>query len=237
MNEKKTNIAALILSVVVVFVAVFGVKFAGGSVAVKEPADNPGEEVMGLTPGTYTAEAKGLEMLSVTITIDENGQIADVVVDGPGETAGIGTKAIEALPEAIRAAQSAEVDIVANATLTSNGIIEAATACLAQAAGGAGAPAGSEAAGKFVPGTYTAEATGLKPLTVTVTIGEDGNIAEVVVDGPEETPGIGTNAIEQLPEAIKATQSAEVDIVAGATLTSNGIIEAATSCLEQASAN
>ena len=48
------------------------------------------------------------------------------------ETEGIGDKAIEALPAAIVAANSADVDTVASATITSNAIIEAVKDALSQ---------------------------------------------------------------------------------------------------------
>lgn len=65
-------------------------------------------------------------------------------------------------------------------------------------------------------------------VTVTVT-GDD--ITEVVAVGDSETPGIGSNAIEQLPAKIVEADSADVDVVAGATVTSNAIKEAVNNAL------
>lgn len=48
-----------------------------------------------------------------------------------------------------------------------------------------------------------------------------------------ETEGIGTNALEILPQQIVQTQSLAVDAVAGCTLSSNGLIEAVTNALSQ----
>lgn len=254
MNEKKSNgFAALLLTVAVAAAAIFGVKFAGGSSAPAEttPAPQPGasqpeDSNSGETQaaagkyaaGTYTATATGMAELTVTVTIGDGDAITEVTVDGPGETPGIGTNAIEQLPGAVVAAQSAEVEAVSGATITSNAILSAVADCLTQAEGAGGgspeAPAGPEAGGAYKPGSYTAEETGMGKVTVTVTVGEDGAIAGVAVDGPDETPGIGTNAIEQLPEAIVAAQSAAVDAVSGATITSNAIIGAVQSCLDQA---
>lgn len=53
------------------------------------------------------------------------------------------------------------------------------------------------------------------------------SITDVKVTGDQETPGIGTMAIEQLPGAILEAQTAEVDGVASATITSNAILKAA----------
>ena len=71
---------------------------------------------------------------------------------------------------------------------------------------------------------------------MTVTIDESGAISDVTVDASNETAGIGVEAAEQLQEAILEAQSADVDIVSGATITSEAVIEAVQDCLSQASA-
>lgn len=65
---------------------------------------------------------------------------------------------------------------------------------------------------------------------VTVTITGD-DITEVVAVGEKETAGIGTNAIEQLPAKIAEADSADVEVISGATVTSNAIIEAVNNAL------
>ena len=49
-----------------------------------------------------------------------------------------------------------------------------------------------------------------------------------------ETAGISDGAINEIPEAIVEGQTLAVDVVAGATYTSNGIIEAVKKCVEEA---
>ena len=68
---------------------------------------------------------------------------------------------------------------------------------------------------------------------VTVTVGEDGSIAAVTVVGHSESEGIGTVAIELLPGMMVEAQSADVDIVTGATNTSEALIEAVKDALSQ----
>ena len=72
----------------------------------------------------------------------------------------------------------------------------------------------------------TGEAEGYGgPLKVTVTMnGED--ITDVQVVSHSETQGVGTRAIETLPDAIKEADSIDVDGVSGATVTSNAIKQA-----------
>ena len=62
-------------------------------------------------------------------------------------------------------------------------------------------------------------------LRVGVTV-EDGSIRQVRILEHHETDGVGTLAIEALPEQIAAANSAEVDSVSGATITSRAICEA-----------
>ena len=68
---------------------------------------------------------------------------------------------------------------------------------------------------------------------VTVTVTREGSdITSVVVDAPNETPAIANAAIEAIPAKIVETDSADVDVVAGATRTSNGIINAVKNALD-----
>ena len=62
----------------------------------------------------------------------------------------------------------------------------------------------------------------------------DGKITECTAVGNDETPGIGSNAIEQLPAAIVAAGSADVDGVTGATFTSDAVKAAVRAALDQA---
>ena len=98
-----------------------------------------------------------------------------------------------------------------------------------------------QVATNLVGGTATSETAAGKTLTgtakgfggdVTVTLTVNGDdIVSVVAVGDNETQGIGTNAIEQLPALIVDADSADVDGVSGATYTSNAIIEAVNAAL------
>ncbi|MCI9264349.1 MAG: FAD-binding protein [Oscillospiraceae bacterium] len=69
-------------------------------------------------------------------------------------------------------------------------------------------------------------------LHVKVTM-KDGKIAKVEVLENKETPGIGTKAIDAIPDAIVKANSVEVDNVSGATITSKAIKEAVADALSQ----
>ena len=191
--------------------------------------------------GIYAAEGKGIGgKVPVEVSI-KGGVIASVTVGDNSETQGIGSKAIEQLPDAIVKANGTEdVDAVSGATVTSKAIFTAVEDCLEQAGTTDVAPAETEEAapaeaGALTDGTYTAEGKGIGgevPVTVTI---QNGKIAEVTVGDNSETQGIGSKAIEQLPEAIVAANGTEgVDAVSGATVTSKAIFTAVDEALEQA---
>lgn len=74
--------------------------------------------------------------------------------------------------------------------------------------------------------TLTGKAKGYGgDVTVTVTVDGD-DITDVKAVGNDETEGVGSNAIDQLPDLIAEADSTDVDGVSGATLTSNAIKEA-----------
>ena len=93
----------------------------------------------------------------------------------------------------------------------------------------------AEEKGKYTPGTYSATAKGIaSDVTVTMTFDET-SITDVVIDVAGETPDIGGAIGEDLAKAILDAQSADVDAIAGATVTSDAIRQAAANCISQAS--
>ena len=162
--------------------------------------------------GVLTGTADGfMGPITVSVTMDGD-KIAAVEVVSNSETPEIAGAALEQIPAAIVAANSADVDIVSGATYTSNGIINAVKNAL-ESAGSAG-------------GALTGTADGfMGPITVSVTMDGD-TITAVEVVSNSETPEIAGAALEQIPAAIVAANSPDVDVVSGATYTSNGIINA-----------
>ena len=100
---------------------------------------------------------------------------------------------------------------------------------------GCGSKSASSTAG--VSGEFTGTAKGMGgDVTVTLTL-TDGKITGCTAEGKDETPGIGTMALEQLPGAIAESGSIAVDGVATATITSDAIKEAAAAALTAAGLN
>lgn len=87
------------------------------------------------------------------------------------------------------------------------------------------------AEGAYTPGTYTAEGMGkIGPVKVEVTFSAD-KIESVTIAEHTETAGLADPALTQIPAAIVEQQSLAVDVVAGATLTSDAIVAAVTECV------
>ena len=83
----------------------------------------------------------------------------------------------------------------------------------------------------------TGEAEGYGgPLKVAVTV-TDGKISQVKVTSHQETEGVGTRAIDELPAAIVAAGGTDVDVVAGATYTSRAILQAVDNAMGRTSAS
>ena len=110
----------------------------------------------------------------------------------------------------------------------------AGAASLAMAGVGLGAlNAKATAAGIYTPGTYSASAVGMGNVTVTATFDEN-SIVDVVLDLAEETPAIGQVAKDELLAQVMTAQSAEIDGVSGASLTSEAVRVALKNCIAQA---
>ena len=108
-----------------------------------------------------------------------------------------------------------------------------ASALAACNAGSSSSTAASTGEAIYTPGTYTGTAAGIGEVKVTMTFSETA-ITDVVIDASNETESIGGVAAPTLKDALMAAQSAEIDNISGATITTNAVKKAAASCIEQA---
>jgi Succinate dehydrogenase/fumarate reductase, flavoprotein subunit len=89
----------------------------------------------------------------------------------------------------------------------------------------------------FKPGTYTSTQQGLAGnFDVAVTF-SDHAIDSINVGANNETKMVGSEALRILPDRIIKNQSLNVDVVSGATTTSNAVIAGVKDCVEQAQGN
>lgn len=86
----------------------------------------------------------------------------------------------------------------------------------------------------YTPGIYEASVNGMNgPVVVTMEFSES-SIVSVTAVGEKETKGLGDVAIEKLVEAVMEQQSAEVEAIAGASVSSGAMLQAVKACIDQA---
>jgi succinate dehydrogenase/fumarate reductase flavoprotein subunit/uncharacterized protein with FMN-binding domain len=186
------------------------------------------------TPGTYEASANGFGgAVSVKVTVDASA-ITAVEIAGANETPGIGQEAMGVLKDAILSKQTADVDAVTGATMTSNAVKQAANAALAAARGEV------QQSSALKDGTYTASAPSYKKSggmldTVTLELTVKNNaVSAVKVKEYGDTPAIGGMAFDLLCEQLVEYQSLGIDAVTGATVSTAGFLAAAADAIVQA---
>ncbi len=92
-----------------------------------------------------------------------------------------------------------------------------------------------ETTGSMGPQTFTGTGIGRNgEVKVDVEFDEDGRILSVVVAEQAETATIASVAMERIPQEIADNNTVKVDIVSGATLTSNAILTAVNDAVAQA---
>ena len=173
------------------------------------------------TPGTYEGSGTGYgptKPVTVKVTVDEN-SITAVEIAGDEEEP-FGKPQFEAYAQAVIDKQSADIDAVAGATMTRNGIKEAVGNALALARGEKKAEGGEIA---FTAGEYEATAAGYNGnVTMKVTF-SDKALTGIEVVSSVETAHVGDLAYDiMIPEMLEANGSG-VDGVSGATFTSRAL--------------
>lgn len=116
--------------------------------------------------------------------------------------------------------------------------------CAVLTLGGCENQTGNQTGATYIPGEYTGTGKGRQALTIKLTFSEIeilsatvGIHTESINDSDWNTVGAAKvrQALAEIPAAIVGKQgTTDIDIVTGATLTSNGLIEAANDCIKQA---
>ncbi len=196
------------------------VEYTGSDAKITNVYKGDGGYVLAMTTNGFVDEIKLL------VAVDNDGVVKGYTVRDIHDTYGLGLGVqddlfflIDLMNSQGDLAVNSNIDAVTGATISSSAVV----ACV-------------NAASKFVQeagaaGVLTGTADGfMGPITVSVTMDGD-TITAVEVVSNSETPEIAGGALEQIPAAIVAANSADVDIVAGATYTSNGIINAVKNAL------
>ena len=191
------------------------IEYNGADSKITNVYKGEGGYVLAMTTNGYVDEIKLL------VAVDNDGVVKGYTVRDIHDTYGLGLGVQDDLYFLVGLMNSkgdlavnSNIDAVTGATISSSAVV----ACV-------------NAASKYVQeagaaGVLTGTADGfMGPITVSVTMDGD-TITAVEVVSNSETPEIAGAALEQIPAAIVAANSPDVDVVSGATYTSNGIINA-----------
>ena len=191
------------------------IEYNGADSKITNVYKGEGGYVLAMTTNGYVDEIKLL------VAVDNDGVVKGYTVRDIHDTYGLGLGVQDDLYFLVGLMNSkgdlavnSNIDAVTGATISSSAVVACVNAAskYVQEAGAAGVLTG------------TADGFG-GPITVSVTMDGD-KIAAVEVVSNSETPEIAGAALEQIPAAIVAANSPDVDVVSGATYTSNGIINA-----------
>ena len=191
--------------------------------------NNSGSQAGGqLKAGEYTGTANGFGGEIKAVVTVAGGKITDVVLTGDKETKEIGGAALDQLQKAIIEKNSADIEVVSGATITSNAVIDAINLALNDAKG-------IETEESTVKdGKYLTKAMGHEDYIYVTTMFKDGAIVSCEVTSHEETMGIGNYATARMPKKIVESQSLNADAVSGATVSSNAVKAAVTQAIKDA---
>ncbi|MHA0858156.1 FAD-dependent oxidoreductase [Paenibacillus sp. CMAA1364] len=92
----------------------------------------------------------------------------------------------------------------------------------------------TKAAAIYTAGTYTAKAEGNNGDVTVEVVFDDYSIVSVKVKEQTETEGLSNTPFERIPQQIVEGQTLAVDVVSGATHSSNAILAAVEDCVKQA---
>ncbi|WP_310436393.1 FMN-binding protein [Streptomyces sp. 3330] len=229
----KRAIPVLVLSVAGL-IPVWRYEPSTGTTSTAEAASTPsGSSSSSVSAGsaTFTGSTVATEKGDVQVRITYDGDRITAVTmlkqpDHPQTTAAVPKLIAETL-----AAQSADIDTVSGATVTSDGYRESLQAALdAKAAAASASPSASAAgsASQTVSGSTVATEKG--DVQVEVTFEGDRITAVTMLKQPDHPQT--TAAVPKLIAETLAAQSADVDTVSGATVTSDGYRESLQAALD-----
>ncbi len=176
---------------------------------------------------TYTAVGEGYsDDIEVKVKVEKD-EIIDIEVIEHSDSPDIAEPAFEDLTESIIEAQSTEVDVVSGATGSSEGFLEAVDRALEKALQ-------LEERPNYEDGVYTGTGSGYSDVIEVEVSVDEGLITSIEVLSHSDSPNIAEPAFEDLSESILEKQSADVDVVSGATGSSEGYLEAVEEAIDKA---
>ncbi len=198
--------------------------------AISSARDMP-EPAVEYRDGSYTGAGEGYsDDIEVEVKV-ENGFITSIEVLSHGDSDDIAEPAFTDLTETIMEEQSPEIDTISGATGSSRGFLEAVNSALSQAK--------TEVIEvqpeiELSDGHYTGTGEGYSDEIEVEIFVDDGLISEIEVLSHGDSDDIAEPAFEDLTERVIYNQSADVDVVSGATSSSQGFLQAAGEAISSA---
>ncbi len=174
--------------------------------------------------------------IKVEVTVEDD-EIKEVEVVDHEESKGYSDKALKEIPAAIIKENSTDVEVISGATKTSEGIIKAVEDALEnkdddkKESTKKAANASDEAKVEVDGDKVTVEIEGHNGPMIVEVIFENG-IKEVNIIEHEESKGYSDKALKEIPAAIVKEDSTDVEVVSGASVTSQAIIDAVELAIE-----
>lgn len=199
--------------------------------------------------GTYEGQANGYRgLVKVSVTVKSH-KITEIKVISNSDDAAFFNRAKAGVIKSILDKQSLKVDVVSGATYSSNGIIKAVKNALtgeedktsAKAGAATSKSAGSvgtaDESGTYKDGTFTGSAQGYHGVVKVAVTVKSNKIKSIKILENHDDAAYFNRAKGTLLPLIVKKQSTNVDVVSGATFSSNGIIKAVRNALSKASVN
>jgi len=208
------------------------------------------EGAIDLPDGVYSGVGTGGYGGNIYVDVSIAGNsITDITVTAHSESQLFATSVFGRLIPEIVARQSTGLDVIAGATYTFNALIAAVEDALVSggadlaglregppaAAGAAGGEGGESELAPFIPGTFEGIGTGgyYGDIHVLVTF-DTSRILSLEVTHSDDTPLFADLAFSTLIPRVLQAQTYVVDIVAGATYTSDAFLNAVMDAVDQA---
>ena len=186
--------------------------------------------------GVYTGTGDGyLGEIHVEVTIEDSA-ITGIRVTGHSDSPPFAASVFSGLIPEIMARQITGVDLTSGATATARGLVQGIENALVAA----GADLSSLRAGSgggqlaFIAGTYEGVGEGYYGDIWVEVVFDTSRIISITVSEHEDTPMFANMAFSAMIPAMLAAQSYDVAVVAGATATAEGLIEAVWDAIDQA---
>ncbi len=226
--------------------AIAGLYYGGTLLANNIPSDNPSTPIIitgKYKDGTYYGTGTGYRGEIKVKVIVEKGGITSITIESYKDDEQFFNKAKSTIINNIISTQSTDVATVSGATYSSKGIISAVINALDLTDNIESdnteeeQPSTNNTFTNLEDGTYEGIGTGRNGDIVVSVVVKDKKVTSITIESSKEDTKYMNRAKDTIINSIIANQSIDIDTVSGATMSSNGIIDAVANALNIPFAN